>query len=128
MRKSLLRTALLAALCMGIGSVCAAKPAGPVGIEALGSKRATDVTAYTIGSEEMTVNDLLPLKSGSSGYSQKWEFYLYTSPCSARLKFEISNFAFSKNEGKVKGYVQCYDGDQLTGDYRISQSFKSGSW
>ncbi len=128
MKKSLLRTALMAALCMGIGSVCAAKPAGPVGIEALGSKSAADVTAYTIGSEEMTVNDLLPMKSGSSGYSQKWEFYLYTAPCSARLKFEISNFAFSKNEGKVKGYVQCYDGDKLTGDYRISQSFKSGSW
>ena len=123
MKKTIWRAFLIAGLCTGLGETALAEP-----IESLSAKSANAVTAYTIGSEEMTVQDLLPMNSSSSGYSQKWEFYLYTRPCAARVKFEISNFAFSKNEGKVKGYVKCYDGDQVTQEYRISESFKSGSW
>ena len=123
MKKVLLQTALVVGLGMGMAQISLADP-----IDTLGAKGENEVTAYTIGNDEMTVQDLLPMKSSSSGYSQKWEFYVYTKPCSARLKFEISNFAFSKNEGKVKGYVKCSEGDKVTADYRISESFKSGSW
>ena len=86
------------------------------------------VTPYTHGSTNCTTDDFLPLLSDSSGYSQKWEFFIYTRPYEIRIKFEISNFAFSKNEGKIKGYVRKYDGDKEVENYPISKTLKSGRW
>lgn len=86
------------------------------------------VTPYVQGSSAFTLADILPLMSDSSGYTQKWEFYVYTKPYEARIKFEISNFAFSKNEGKIKGYVRKYDGETQVEEYPISESYGSGSW
>lgn len=86
------------------------------------------VTAYTQGSMAFTMSDILPILSSSSGYSQKWEFYFYTRPYEVRLKFEISNFAFSKNEGKVKGHVKKYDGATMVSESKISKTLKNGEW
>lgn len=85
------------------------------------------VTMYSCGSEDFQNDDLTPILSSSSGYSEKWEFYLYGDDFNVRLKFEISNFAFSKNEGKVKGKVvkKTPEGEV---DYPISATLKSGQW
>lgn len=88
----------------------------------------TAVTPYTQGTLAFTSNDILPLLSGSGGYTQKWEFYIYTRPYEVRLKFEISNFAFSRNEGKVRGYVKRYDGDVEAETFEISENFKKSKW
>ncbi len=94
----------------------------------LASLPETAVTIFTQGTGDFTLKDILPLSSDSSGYSQKWEFFIYTKPYEVRLKFEISNFAFSKNEGKVKGYVLRYEGDKEAEEIEISESFDSSSW
>ncbi len=87
------------------------------------------VTPFTQGGDRIHLADILPVVSDSSGYVQKWEFYLYSEPYAARLKFEISNFAFSKNELKIKGYVQEHNaaGDTVQ-EYKISKTYKSGKW
>lgn len=91
---------------------------------------ANAVTPYTQGGVEFTLSDILPLNSSSSGYTQKWEFFIYSHPYQVRLKFEISNFAFSKNEGKIKGYVKKVDedGHDLGEKYDLNRSLKSGQW
>lgn len=88
------------------------------------------VTPYTQGSVDFTLSDMLPLNSSSSGYTQKWEFFIYSRPYQVRIKFEISNFAFSKNEGKIKGYVKKVDdaGHDLGEKYDLNRSLKSGQW
>lgn len=88
----------------------------------------TAVTVYTQGTAAFTLGDILPLMSDSGGYTQKWEFYIYTRPYEVRLKFEISNFAFSRNEGKVRGYVKRYEGDVEAETFEISQNYKKGAW
>ena len=87
------------------------------------------VTVYTQGKLGFSEEDIAPLNSGSSGYTQKWEFYIYTKPYKTRIKFEISNFAFSKNDAKIRGYVQEVDdnGETLK-EYKLSKSYKSGEW
>ncbi len=87
------------------------------------------VTIYTQGSTKFSMKDILPILSDSSGYSQKWEFYIYTRPYEVRVKFEISNFAFSKNEGKIRGYVRRYDDkDEQIENYSLSKNLKNGQW
>ena len=87
------------------------------------------ISVYTQGSPETQAEDILPILSQSSGYTEKWEFYIYTRPYQIRIKFEISNFAFSKNEGKISGTVKKYGDDgNLEQEYKLSQSFKSSEW
>ena len=87
-----------------------------------------DVSVYNYGSTAPILGDILPLGSSSSGYDQKWEFYIYTRPWEVRIKFEISNFAFSKNEAKIRGYVRRFDGETMVEDYKLSKTLKSGQW
>lgn len=87
-----------------------------------------DVSVYNYGSTAPILGDILPLGSSSSGYDQKWEFYIYTRPWEVRIKFEISNFAFSKNEAKIRGYVRRFDGETMVEDYKLSKNLKSGQW
>ena len=89
---------------------------------------AASVNVYNGGYDDFVIEDITPILSDASSYSQKWEFYIYTRPYQTRIKFEISNFAFSKNEGKVKGYVKKFDGDKEIENYPISKSLKSGQW
>ncbi|MBQ1924501.1 MAG: hypothetical protein II180_00115, partial [Proteobacteria bacterium] len=90
-----------------------------VDLSSLGEKQ---VAAYTIGSEAMHLSDILPALSSNTGYDQKWEFFIYSKPYSARIKFEISNIAFSKNEGKIRGYIKEVDDDGNTvKEYKISE-------
>lgn len=96
-----------------------------VDIEAL---PANAITAFTQGSSKIEEADFLPILSSSSGYTQKWEFYLDTRPIELRLKFEISNFAFTKNEGKIRGHVRAYDGDKIAYEIPISENYKSDQW
>ena len=86
------------------------------------------ITPYTIGSEDYVRTDLMPLFSDTNGYSQKWEFILFTRPYGGRVKFEINNLAFSKFEGKVRGYVTRYDPDGTSTEYSISEVFKNGTY
>ena len=88
----------------------------------------TAVTPYTQGSSVFSIKDILPILSNSGGYTQKWEFYIYTRPYEVRLKYEFSNFAFSRNEGKVRGYVKRYEGDVEAETFEISENFKKGVW
>ena len=93
--------------------------------------RQTDrsVSPYDIGSERFLLADILPTVTGSSGYDQKWEFYIYSKPYEVRIKYELSNFAFSKNEGKIKGYVLEYDEQGNPGkEYTFSKSCKMSGW
>ena len=92
------------------------------------SMNAASVNVYNGGYDDFVIEDITPILSDASSYSQKWEFYIYTRPYQTRIKFEISNFAFSKNEGKVKGYVKKFDGDKEIENYPISKSLKSGQW
>lgn len=94
----------------------------------LSSLPASAVTVYTQGTAKFTTADILPLSSDSSGYTQKWEFYVYTEPYQARIKFEISNFAFSRNEGKINGYVKRVENGEDVEEWPISTSFKNGVW
>ncbi len=88
-----------------------------------------EVSVYTQGSPEVQTEDIFPILSDSSGYVEKWEFYIYTRPYEIRIKFEISNFAFSKNEGKVSGYVKKFGDDgNAVQEYKISKSYKSSQW
>ena len=64
------------------------------------SMNAASVNVYNGGYDDFVIEDITPILSDASSYSQKWEFYIYTRPYQTRIKFEISNFAFSKNEGK----------------------------
>ena len=88
----------------------------------------SSVNVYNGGYEEFVLDDIVPILSDAAFYSQKWEFYIYTRPYSARIKFEIANFAFSKNEGKVKGYVKKHVDDETVEEYAISKSLKNGQW
>ena len=97
-----------------------------VDLSAQGEKQ---IAPYTIGSEAMHLSDVLPVLSSSGGYNQKWEFFIYSKPYTARIKFEISNFAFSKNEAKIRGYVKEVDADGNTiNEYKISEKYKSDAW
>ena len=88
-----------------------------------------EVSVYTQGTPDVVPEDVYPVLSDSSGYVEKWEFYIYTRPYEIRLKFEISNFAFSKNEGKVSGHVKKWgDTNELLAEYKISKSYKSSEW
>ncbi len=86
------------------------------------------VSVYNLGSDEFVLNDILPIMSTSSGYDEKWELYLFGDEYQVRLKFEISNFAFSKNEGKLKGFVKKLNGKEVVEEYIISESLKNGQW
>lgn len=86
------------------------------------------VDVYNSGCDAFVLDDILPLLSDASFYNQKWEFYIYSRPYETRIKFEISNFAFSKNEGKLKGYVKKFDGDKETANYPIEKTLKNGQW
>lgn len=86
------------------------------------------VNIYNAGYDDFVLEDIMPILSDASSYTQKWEFYIYTRPYQTRIKFEISNFAFSKNEGKVKGYVREFDNDVEKANYPISVSLKNGQW
>ena len=88
----------------------------------------TAITPYTQGTEDFTFADIQPLLADANGYSQKWEFMLYTHPYAARVKFEISSLAFSKNEGKVRGYVTHYAPDGTETEYRIAEVYKNGTY
>lgn len=106
-----------------------ARPAPPTNRQPdLSKLTPQNVTPYTYGSPDFQLEDILPLFSTASGYSQKWEFYIYTRPYEARLKFEISNLAFSKNEGKVRGHVKFHAKDGSVQTYKISKTFKNGQW
>ena len=85
------------------------------------------ITAYTMGSQQDVLADISPILSNSSGYSEKWEFFLYGDVYTLRLKFEISNFAFSKNEGKVKGFLKKTVNGEPT-EFPISKTYKNGEW
>ena len=101
----------------------AANPGLDVSLISSQSERA--IAAFTHGSYDVYESDFMPISSDSSGFSQKWEFYLYTKPYQTRVKFEVSSVAFTKNEGKVRGYVKNTE----TGEkYNISQTLKSGHW
>lgn len=88
----------------------------------------TAITPYTQGTPNFTIKDFAPLLADSGGYVQKWEFYIYTLPYEVRLKYEISNFAFSRNEGKIRGYVKRIQDGQEVEKYDISETFKKGNW
>ncbi|MBQ1267808.1 MAG: hypothetical protein IIY06_13850 [Proteobacteria bacterium] len=87
------------------------------------------VMPYNIGNERFLLADILPTVTDSSGYDQKWEFYIYSKPYEVRIKYELSNFAFSKNEGKIKGYVLKYDENgNPEKEYPFSKSCKISGW
>lgn len=88
----------------------------------------TAITPYLIGDEDFMRADIMPLFASSNGYSQKWEFILYTKPYEARLKFEINNLAFSKFEGKARGYVKHYHPDGTDTEYSIAEVYKNGQY
>lgn len=87
------------------------------------------VSPYNIGTKRFLLADILPTVTESSGYDQKWEFYIYSKPYEVRIKYELSNFAFSKNEGKIKGYVLEYDDNGNPKEtYTFSKSCKMNPW
>ncbi len=95
----------------------------------LSDKTERSISAYNVGSENMHFSDILPLLSQGSGYNQKWEFYIYSKPYSARIKYEISNTPITKNEGKIRGYIKELDenGDTVH-EYKINETYKSSAW
>ena len=88
----------------------------------------SSVIAYRSGYDGMTVRDLAARLSSGGGYNEKWELFLYSRPYQVRLRFEISNFAFSENEGRVRGKIVRYEGDEQVEEIGINEVFKAGSW
>ena len=99
-----------------------------IDLSALATLGERTMSPFNIGPHQAQIRDILPVLSNSANYTQKWEFFIYTHPYSARLKFEISNFAFSKNDGKVQGYVKRENEDGSIEEFKINQKFKSGQW
>ena len=85
------------------------------------------VNAYNLGSTESGIEDIQPTPSNSSGYAEKWDFILESDKFNLRVKFEISNFAFSKNEGKIRGYLATNE-NGTEQRYELSQTFKKSEW
>lgn len=88
----------------------------------------SSISAYNHGSLQFELSDITPMLSPGSGYHEKWEFFAYTKPYEIRIKFEISSMAFTKNEGKVAGYIKKYDGDTLVNTHNINEKFGAGVW
>ncbi|MGI5828820.1 MAG: hypothetical protein ACOX8U_01435 [Bradymonadia bacterium] len=88
----------------------------------------SNVTAFEHGNSAFELSDILPMLSEINGYHQKWEFYNYTRPYQIRLRFEISSLAFSTNEGKVAGYINRYEGEELVEEIKISEKLRPGEW
>ena len=91
----------------------------------LAAQNERSMSVFNYGAYNVLLSDFAPVRSDSSNFSQKWEFFIYSEPYQARIKFEVSSMAFSKNEGKVRGYVKRSDGSE---EYRISETLKDGKW
>jgi len=88
------------------------------------------ISAFVHGDTAFSIDDIRPIATNASGYHQKWEFYIYSRPYEARIRFEISSVGFmTKNEGKIGGYVKKFDNDgNLLQEFPISKSYKPNQW